>query len=419
MKRRFRQCILFLLILSLALGVGCARKEEPTPDPAPEDEKKAEIPAPQDMILSSEEWKEEYPLIYESFIRTSRMKDDTVEETRLGGLHPIDYLKKYPNIKVFYEGIGFSKEYYAARGHYYSLTDVVASARPKPGASCLACKTAAWEKLNVQYGKEVASKDFMEMAKEVDIGMSCYNCHRNEPGKEIQVTNPHLANALEKNNLDFKPGTLACAQCHTEYYLDKETKEVILPWDKGLGVDDIEAYFDEINWFDWEHPRAGTPLIKVQHPEVEMYQGSVHDNLGISCADCHMPTVKENGQEYKSHWAKSPLKTLEESCLRCHKEGEEALIASVEQLQQKVSDTEAELSQMLVKLIEDLAAARENKSLDDKTIEEVQALHRRAQYRWDFVFVENSTGFHNYKKAIETLEKGKEFAQQALDILKK
>ncbi len=419
MNKAIKHLIMLFLILSVVTLFGCAPKEEPAPDPVPEEEERAEIPAPEDMILSAEEWKEEYPLIYESFIRTSRMKDDTVEEARLGGLHPIDYLQKYPNIKVLYEGIGFSKEYYAARGHYYSLVDVVNSARPKPGASCLACKTAAWEKLNVEYGSEAAAKDFIETANEVDIGISCYNCHRNDPGKEIQVTNPHLINALENNNIEFKAGTLACAQCHTEYYLDKESKEVILPWDKGLGVDDIEAYYDEMNWFDWEHPRAGTPLIKVQHPEVELYSGSVHDNLGVSCADCHMPTVTENGESYKSHWAKSPLKTVEESCARCHGDSEDALIEEVQQLQQKVSELEGELGQMLVQLIEGLSAARESKSLEDKTIEEVQALHRKAQYRWDFVFVENSTGFHNYEKAVETLEKGKEYAQQALDILEK
>ena len=418
MTKGLKRFVLILLVITLIGGLGCARKEDPTPA-KPDEEKKVEIPAPEDMILSADEWKEEYPLIYESFIRTSRMKDDTDEETSLGGLHPIDYLKKYPNIKVFYEGIGFSKEYYAARGHYYSLEDVIKSARPKPGASCLACKTASWEKFNVEYGEELAAMDFMEMADKAEFAISCYNCHRNSPSKKIHVTNPHLTNAIEKNNIEFKPGTLACAQCHVEYYLDKETKEVILPWDKGLGVDEIEAYYDDMDWFDWKHPRAGTPLIKVQHPEVEMYNGSVHDNLGISCADCHMPTVSENGKEYKSHWAKSPLKTVEESCLKCHNVEGDALIARVEDLQQKVSDSEAELSQMLVKLIEDLSSALENKTLDDKTIEEVQALHRRAQYRWDFVFVENSTGFHNYKKAIETLDKGKEFAQQALDILKR
>ena len=168
---------------------------------------------------------------------------------------------------------------------------------------------------------------------------------------------------------------------------------------------------------DWEHPRTGTPLIKVQHPETEMYAGSLHDSMTVSCADCHMPRVTENGEEYKSHWVTSPLKTPTESCGKCHSNNIEGIVTAVENIQKDVEQQEVEVSDMLVKLVSDFAKAIEDKKLDDAQIDELRSLHRKAQYRWDFVFVENSTGFHNPEKARNALEEAKTYAQEALTIL--
>jgi nitrite reductase (cytochrome c-552) len=40
--------------------------------------------------------------------------------------------------------------------------------------------------------------------------------------------------------------SLVCAQCHVEYYFKGEGKLVTYPWDKGLKVEQIEAYYDEV-----------------------------------------------------------------------------------------------------------------------------------------------------------------------------
>ncbi len=412
--QRFKRRAMILIILMCLLISGC-RREAPGEDIGQEEGEK--VPAPEEMILSAESWKEEFPLIYESFIKTSRLQDQKVEDTELGGLHPIDYLEKYPNIATLYEGMGFAKEYYIARGHYYSLEDVINTSRPKPGASCLACKTADYEKLYVKNGEALFAMDFQETSQVVDHAISCYNCHRNDPGRGIQVTSPHYQEGIKLLEQEPKPGTNACAQCHVEYYLDPDTKAVVLPWDQGIEIDEIEAYYDELDFSDWTHPRTGTPLIKVQHPEFEMYTGSIHDSLGLSCADCHMPVVVENGESYKSHWAKSPLKTVIESCGSCHGDDAEAIVAMTQEIQKEIHDLEVEVSDLLVQLINNFATALEEQRLNESEIKQLRELHRKAQYRWDFVFVENSTGFHNQQKAREALEKAKEYAQQALTIL--
>ncbi|MBU5674834.1 ammonia-forming cytochrome c nitrite reductase subunit c552 [Alkaliphilus sp. MSJ-5] len=421
MKQYKRLIVSIIIVLSILItSIGCKpqeNKQGQNKEEGKKPEQTVEIPSPDQMILSAEKWKDQFPLIYESLQMTSRFKDGVTEDPELGGSHPISYLEKYPDIKVLYDGIGFGKEYYAARGHYYALHDVINTARPKPGASCLACKTADYEKLLAEYKDDLYAMDFHKVSQEAENGITCYTCHRNEPGKQVQATTPQFRVAVDKLNKEPKPGTMACAQCHVEYYMDPDTKEVILPWDNGLEIANIEAYYDKIDYFDWKHPRTGTPLIKVQHPEFETYSGSVHDKMGVTCADCHMPTVEENGQKYKSHWAKSPLKTLNESCGTCHSSELDGLTAKVQGIQKEIDDELLEIGKMLVQLIENFGTVMEDSQLDDTVVNELWDLHRKAQYRWDFVFVENSTGFHNTPKAKKALSEARNYAQQALDKL--
>jgi nitrite reductase (cytochrome c-552) len=95
------------------------------------------------------------------------------------------------------------------------------------------------------------------------------------------------------------------------------------------------------------------------------------------------------------------------------------MVVTVQKIQKEVDKMEVEVSDKLVKLTKDLTAAIEEKKLDDKTLENVRGLNRKAQYRWDFVFVENSTGFHNEQKAKDTLKDAEKYADEALSILEK
>jgi nitrite reductase (cytochrome c-552) len=417
--KRIKFVIGLLTLLAIVLMISCTR-ETPAPEPnepPDEDISKVEIPAPENMIIDPADWEEKFPLVYTSFMKTSTMGDDTAEDSGLGGSQPLDYIEKYPNIKILYEGIGFAKEYYQARGHFYALEDVANISRPKGGASCLACKTAEYEKLYAKFGDELASMDFQKTIQEVEFGITCYTCHRNTPGESIQTTTVHFNEFADMLKLDPIPGNKACAQCHVEYYFDEENNSVLLPWGNGTEIAEIEEYYDEMDFSDWVHPRTGTPLIKVQHPETEMYTGSLHASMKVSCADCHMPRVIEDGKEYKSHWVTSPLKTPNESCGRCHSNEIDTLPERVEAIQTEIEQMEVDVSDMLVKLIIDFGKAIEDKKLTDQQIVQLRDLHRKAQYRWDFVFVENSTGFHNRAKATEALNEAKSYAQEALDIL--
>ena len=75
---------------------------------------------------------------------------------------------------------------------------------------------------------------------------------------------------------------------------------------------------------------------------------------------------------------------------------------------------EAALS--LVSLIEALKNA-EAEGISEENIVEARKLHRAAQWYWDFVFVENSEGFHNNAKSVELLNMSMDLTMQAMEKL--
>lgn len=364
-------------------------------------------------IISASEWEDDHPEIYASYQENSEMV-----ETTYGGSVPIDYLEKYPYLKILYEGNGFSIDYQRARGHIYALEDVIHIERPKPGASCLSCKTSGFLELLDEHGIEANAMDFDEVDKSAMETISCYDCHRNEPGV-VNITREHLNAALEGIGGEFSNGDLVCAQCHVEYHLDPETKEVVMPSVNGLDPESMMAFFDETGYSDWVHPSAGTELLKVQHPEWETYQGSVHNRMGVTCVACHMPEKEtESGESLKSHHWTSPLKSgIEASCLGCHQDDTaDSLKLRVENLQGEVEEKMNETALLIVDLIDALKNAESN-GVSEADITEARKLHRAAQWYWDFVFVENSEGFHNNALSHKLLDDARSLTEEALAFL--
>jgi len=70
--------------------------------------------------------------------------------------------------------------------------------------------------------------------------------------------------------------SFVCAQCHVEYYFRGDRKMLTYPWSKGVRVEDIESYYDEIGFKDWVHEETGAPVLKAQHPEFEMWNQGIH-----------------------------------------------------------------------------------------------------------------------------------------------
>ena len=80
-------------------------------------------------------------------------------------------------------------------------------------------------------------------------------------------------------NRDAKPEEMrafVCGQCHVEYYFKGPEKRLVYPWFKGLKIEQITAYYDEVGFRDWTHKDTGAPTLKAQHPEFEMWNQGLH-----------------------------------------------------------------------------------------------------------------------------------------------
>lgn len=392
-KRIFIVCLVLLMFVM----AGCQKSEE--------------------KIMRPEDWKDKHPVVYQSYLENSEMK-----ETTYGGSVQIDYLVKYPELKTFYDGYGFSKEYLRARGHIYAMEDVINTARPKAGASCLSCKTADFTEALSKGGVSVNKIDFKEFVdKNPQMqGIGCYDCHKNTPG-EVNVTRAHFNDALKFVEKEKKPGFLACAQCHVEYYMEPDTKKVVLPWQNGLDTDSMLKYYDAMDFMDWEHPQTGAKLLKAQHPEFETFIGSIHYASGLTCIDCHMPAI-EGDKNLKSHHWTSPLKSeegMKKTCIACHGGEPKDMIEKVEGVQEEVSKKTQDVSDKLLDFINRLAKASKEGNLKDEELQELRDIHRNAQFKWDFVFVENGEGVHNSAKAIQNLNGADKLIKNGIEILEK
>ena len=52
----------------------------------------------------------------------------------------------------------------------------------------------------------------------------------------------------------------------------------------------------EAGFTDWTHADTGASTLKAQHPEFEMWNQGIHARSGVTCADCHMPYMREGAQ---------------------------------------------------------------------------------------------------------------------------
>ena len=367
-------------------------------------------------VIHAADWAERYPEIYESWNMT-RESDDID-----------DYLEIYPMLTTLYYPYGFAKDYGSARGHYYDLEDIRATERPHKFANCWTCKTPDFTNMVNTDGVQAYKYDWNDVDKEIVEGISCFNCHANEPGKLI-VTHTYWIDALGDDFEKVDAENMACGQCHNEYYFDPETGATSIAHNsiESMAPESMLAFFNDGSnfpngepFYDYYNDRTGVYQIKVQHPEFETYlgEGSQH-RATYTCADCHMPTVTdEYGGSYRSHNIISPLdnpELLENECSKCHADLESEVRATQEKVEARTYSIGYEL-EYLTELLTEMTASGQ---YSDEQLAEARALARDAQFYWDFVFVENAEGAHNPTLTYDCLDRAEALTNQAINLLKK
>jgi nitrite reductase (cytochrome c-552) len=362
-------------------------------------------------------WGLNFPNQYDTLIATKNNKEDT----EFGGSSAFSWLARDPRQAILFAGYGFSKEYNDDRGHEWSLEDVRSTKRvnDKTTGSCYACKSSnnpgIWNEIGLE---EYSKMPFAELGKQIDHTVGCANCH--EAGTmRLIVTNPAVINGFEAQGIDWttfsrqEMRTVVCANCHVEYYMAGENKVLTVPWENGRKIDDILSYYAEIGFDDWEYPETGSPMLKAQHPEFEFFTAdSTHFMAGVSCADCHMPYVRDGSAKYSTHDIHSPLLNPELACGTCHTDVG-YVVGRVSDIQNQVSATKINVEEAIIDAMVAIKAASATTTADQVLLEEARTLHREAQFMWDLVSAENSTGFHNPEYALKILADATNKARRA------
>ena len=362
-------------------------------------------------------WGLNFPVQYDSFKQT----ETNYGRTAYGGSEPYSKLEAYPAMTRLWAGYAFSKDHNEERGHYYMLTDQKETERVKivdqPGA-CANCHAAEAPQLIEEMGwEEFNHTPYNELQEQLHLGTSCADCHDPET-MALRITRPAFVNAMTARGVDLTQATrqemrtYVCAQCLVEYYFQGENKLLTFPWSEGLNIDDIERYYNEAGFKDWTHAETGAPMLKMQHPEFEMFTSGLHYQSGVSCADCHMPYVREGSVKVSDHWLRSPVVNINASCQTCHNYSEEELQARISTIQDRTASMLRDSEEALLAAIDTIVAARTAGATDEELAEALQ-LHRSAQMRWDFVSSENSTGFHSPQESARVLGDSMNLARQA------
>ncbi len=258
---------------------------------------------------------------------------------------------------------------------------------------------------------------YNELKESLHLGSSCADCHDPDT-MALRITRPAFINAMEQRGIDMTQATrqemrtYVCAQCHVEYYFQGDNKLLTFPWENGLAIENIEQYYNDAGFKDWTHKETGAPMLKMQHPEFELFSSGLHAQSGVACADCHMPYVREGSVKVSDHWLRSPKVNVATACQTCHSFSEAELTARIETIQDRTAQLLRSSEEALIAAIDTIVAAREAGATDEELNTALQ-LHRAASMRWDFISSENSTGFHSPQESARVLADSIDLARQA------
>jgi nitrite reductase (cytochrome c-552) len=388
-------------------------------------------------------WGKNFPLQYDGYKRTVDQ-----ERTRFGGSEAVpktptdadprsvvsqSRLEEDPRLKIMWSGYAFAVDFREERGHAYMLEDQTFTERQKvtkqPG-TCLNCHASTY----VAYKKagdgdifkgfeKINAMPYTEARELVDHPVACIDCH-DPKTMALRITRPAFIEGMtalkaSQGIADYDVNrdatrqemrAFVCGQCHVEYYFKGTEKRLVYPWHKGLKVEDILAYYDEVGHKDWVHAETGAPVLKAQHPEFEMWNQGIHARNGVACADCHMPYMRVGALKISDHHVRSPLLNINNACQTCHRASEEELKDRVETIQARTFEMRNTAMDALIDMVNDIKIAKEG-GASDADLEEARDYQRRAQFLLDFVEAENSMGFHADQEAVRMLGQSINFSR--------
>jgi len=425
-----------------------------------------------EKIVDPAQWGKNFPRQFDSYQRTAEKYSTKYGGAGSEGL-PKSRIQEDPRLVSIFDGYAFAIDFNQRQGHAYMLKDQQATKRvterKQPG-SCLHChasNTVAFREVGLQNGAKgsldeaftspnaqaqlmagfeaVCKMPYSDAVKLVKHPVACIDCH-DPKNMQLRVTKPGFIRGIDALAKSGEPvphlpsiekwrkgdraaaydpnhdatrqelRSMVCGQCHVEYYCGPKTT-LFFPWNKGLKVEQIESYYNDYKFadghrfFDWKHGKTGAEVLKAQHPEFEMWSQGVHARSGVSCADCHMPYMREGAIKISDHQVRSPLLNISRSCQTCHRFPEEELKARVVAIQDRTKALMDRAEDAVVQLINDLEKAKKD-GVEETKLQPIFEYQRKAQWRVDFVNAENSMGFHAPQEAARILGEAIDYGRQ-------
>jgi nitrite reductase (cytochrome c-552) len=403
-----------------------------------------------DTIEDPAIWGKNFPQQYDGYQRTVDQK-----RTKYGGSEamprtPTDVdprsvvsqsrLEEDPRLKTMWAGYAFAKDFREERGHAYMLDDQTFTERQvvvKQPGTCMQCHASVYipyKKLGdgdlINGFEKMNHMPYSEARKSVQHPISCIDCH-DPKNMQLRITRPGFMAGIKAAKAaqgvkDFDVNRDAtrqemrayvCGQCHVEYYFKGPEKLLVYPWQNGLKIENIMAYYDSVKQNDWTHAITGAGVLKAQHPEFELWNQGIHARSGVACADCHMPYMRVGATKISDHHVQSPVLNLNRACQTCHKWSEAELKARVETIQDRVFGLRNIAMDALMDLINDIDSAKKAGASDEQ-LQKARDAQRHAQFYLDFVEAENSTGFHAPEEAERILAESINFTRNGQNSLR-
>ncbi len=382
--------------------------------------------------LKASEFEKAFPLQYAAYRQNDESSVMTeykgsVNFRKNDGVNPLPkgFRAAQPYLKNLWLGYPFMYEYNEARGHTYAVKDILdidrinrysPDGKGNMPTTCWNCKVPNIAQWVAAEGDGVWSRDFNDYRTRVDVmneSISCATCH-DTTNMELQLYSIPLKDWLARSGKDWatlsrnEKRSLVCGQCHVEYYFTHKDNgpagKPVFPWDNGFDPEDMYEYYNT-------HGANNGP-----------FKNGPHGAAGVSCADCHMPYQKQDGKKFSSHWWTSPLKDPElTACRTCHSDKTpEFLRARVHDIQEKTYRQLLRAQETSVMAHEAVRLANEFEGDRNPRYEELMAAARenvrKGQFFWDLISAENSVGFHNPAKALDTLMSSMDYSRKAVDL---
>ncbi|WP_005038001.1 ammonia-forming cytochrome c nitrite reductase subunit c552 [Holophaga foetida] len=418
------------------------------------------------------QWGKNFPRQFDAYQRTNERYTTKFGGAGSEGMAK-SRLEADPRLVTLFEGYAFALDFNQRQGHAYMLLDQRTTKRvtqrPQTGAClhCHASNTVAYREEGIKQGapgsldeafdspharqqlmagfESICKMSYQDATKLVQHPVACLDCH-DPRNMQLRVTKPGFIRGIAALAQSGEPTphlpsiekwrkgggkeaydanrdasrqelrSMVCGQCHVEYYCGPKTT-LFFPWNKGLKVEQIESYYNDYKFsdghrfYDWKHAKAGTEILKAQHPEFETWSQGIHARSGVSCADCHMPYVREGAIKISDHQVRSPLMDISRSCQTCHRFPEAEMKARVEIIQDRTHILMSAAEDAIVALIRDLDTARKA-GIPEARLQPAMELHRKAQWRLDYVNAENSMGFHAPQETARILAESIDYGRQ-------